>query len=541
MNGNNLLKFRIEPITNFSLIENQKAMKDAITKVKNKLNKEYFLIIGGKERGSGEIEPSVNPSNPSEVIGRVHFANREQANEAIEIAAQAFEKWSRTPPKERANCLKRCAEIMKSRKLELSAWMILECGKNWEEADADVCEAIDFLDYYAYETMNLFEKKLLGHVPGETDHYFYEPRGVAAIISPWNFPLAILTGMSSAALVTGNTAVIKPSGQSSVIAAKLMEIYKEGGIPDGVVNYLPGRGSVIGDLIVTHPKVAVIAFTGSVEVGSRINKLASEVNVGDAYMRPHFVKKVITEMGGKNAIIIDSTADIDEAVKGVVISAFGYQGQKCSACSRVIVFEEVYEKFLNRLINATKSIIIGRPEEPETFLGPLIDKSALENTKKYIDIGKKEARLVLEMEVPKIGTEQCSVPTGYYIGPVIFADVPPESRIAQEEIFAPVLSVIKVKDINEALKVANSTRFALTGGIFSRTPEHIELIKQEFKVGNLYINRKITGAIVGRQPFGGFKLSGIGSKSGGYDYLQQFMVPRTITENTMRHGFAPIE
>jgi len=536
MNENNLSKFRIEPITNFSLIENQKAMKDAIAKVKNQLNKEYFLIIGGKERKSGEIEPSVNPSKPSEVIGQVHFASREQANEAIEIAAQSFEKWSRIPPKERANCLKRCAEIMKSRKLELSAWMILECGKNWEEADADVCEAIDFLEYYAYETMNLFDKKLLGHVPGETDHYFYEPRGVAAIISPWNFPLAILTGMSSAALVTGNTVVIKPSGQSSVIAAKLMEIYKEGGIPDGAVNYIPGRGSVIGDLIVTHPEVAIIAFTGSVEVGLRINKLASEVKNGQ-----DFVKKVITEMGGKNAIIVDSTADIDEAVKGVVISAFGYQGQKCSACSRVIVFKDVYEKFLNRLVEATKSIIIGRPEEPETFLGPIIDKSALENTKKYIEIGKKEARLVLEMEVPKVGTEQCSVPTGYYIGPVIFADVPPESRIAQEEIFAPVLSVIKVNDINEALKVANSTRFALTGGIFSRTPEHIELIKQEFKVGNLYINRKITGAIVGRQPFGGFKLSGIGSKSGGYNYLQQFMVPRTITENTMRHGFAPIE
>ncbi len=530
MNKSNSQKFLNEPETNFSFVENQKAMKDAISKVQQMLNREYPLVINGLEKKSTDIIPSVNPSKPSEIVGRIHFASKEQANEAIESAARAFEKWSRTPPKERANCLHRCAEIMRSRKLELAAWEILECGKNWQGADANICEAIDYLDYYARETEFLAEKNLLGgDIPGETNHYFYEPRGVAVIISPWNFPLAILTGMSSAALVTGNTVVFKPSGQSSVIGAKLMEIYKEGGIPAGAVNYLPGRGSVIGDFIVSHPKVAVIAFTGSMEVGLRINKLASEVKEGQ-----NFVKKVITEMGGKNAVIVDATADIDEAVKGVVTSAFGYQGQKCSACSRVIVFDNIYDRFLNRLVEATKSIIVGRPEEPETFMGPLIDKSAKENTLKYIEIGKKEAKLVLEMEVPK------ELQDGYYVAPVIFGDVPPNSRIAQEEIFAPVLSVMKVRDINEALKIANSTRFALTGGLFSRTPEHIELIKRGFKVGNLYINRKITGAIVSRQPFGGFKMSGIGSKAGGYDYLQQFLLPRTITENTMRHGFAPI-
>lgn len=530
MSAINLSPFRNEPVMDFSKSENQQTMKDAIALVRRNLNKEYFIIIDGETKRSSEVVPSENPASPSEIIGRVNFADEKLAKEAISVAQEKFEIWSRTPVEKRAASLIRAAAIMRKRRLELTAWVILECGKNWEEADADVCEAIDFLEYYARETVNLLQKSLLGDVPGETNEYFYEPRGVAVIISPWNFPLAILTGMSSAALVTGNTVVIKPSSQSAVTAAKLMEIYAEAGIPPGVVNYLPGKGSVIGDLLVTDPRVALIAFTGSVEVGLRINKLAAEVPQGQ-----NFVKQVITEMGGKNAIIIDATADLDEAVKGVVISAFGYQGQKCSACSRVIVLEEVYDTFLKRLVDATSSIIIGKPENPEVFLGPLIDKSAQAKTLEYIEIGKKEAKVALEMEIPP------ELSDGYFVAPVIFTDVSPQARIAQEEIFAPVLAVIKVKNINEALQVANNSQYALTGGLYSRTPEHIELIKREFKVGNLYINRKITGAIVGRQPFGGFKLSGIGSKAGGPDYLRQFLVPRTITENTMRHGFAPLK
>lgn len=529
MNAINLSPFRNEPVTNFSQTANQQAMRDAIAHVRKQLDKEYFLVIGGNAKKGVEIRPSENPALPTESIGRIHFASDSDAHEAVAAAARSFETWWRTPIAQRVNSLVRAAEIMRSRKLELAAWEILECGKNWEEADADVCEAIDFLEYYARETLDLKQRRLLGDVPGETNEYFYEPRGVAAIISPWNFPLAILTGMSSAALVTGNTIIIKPSSQSSVTAAKLTEIYMQAGMPPGVVNYLPGKGSVIGELLVDHPKVAIIAFTGSMEVGLRINHLAAGIREDQ-----HFVKQVITEMGGKNAIIIDATADLDEAVKGVVISAFGYQGQKCSACSRVIVLDEIHDTFLDRLIEATRSIIIGRPEAPETFLGPLIDKGAAAKTREYIEIGKKEARVALEMEIPP------ELRQGYFVAPVIFADVPPDSRIAQEEIFAPVLAVIKVRHFAEALRVANFSRFALTGGVYSRTPGNIELAKREFKVGNLYVNRKITGAIVGRQPFGGFRLSGIGSKAGGQDYLRQFLVPRTITENTMRHGFAPI-
>lgn len=529
MNVPSLPPYKIEPIMNFCKPENQRAMREAIARVRTKLNQEYFLIINGEPHRGIEIMPSENPAEPTEIIGRIHFAGIKEAEAAINSASARFPQWADTPVEERIQCMLKAAEIMRSRRLELAAWEILECGKTWEEADADVCEAIDYLEYYAREMARLEQPQLLGNIPGETNEYFYEPRGVAAIISPWNFPLAILTGMSSAALVTGNTVVLKPSAQTCVIAAKLMEIYAAAGFPPGVVNYTPGRGSVIGDFLVQHPRVALIAFTGSLEVGLRINKLAAEVYEGQ-----NFVKKVITEMGGKNAIIVDTTADLDEAVKGVVISAFGYQGQKCSACSRVIVLAEIYEAFMKRLVEATRSIIIGKPEEPETFLGPVIDRSALNRTREYIELGKKEHQVALEMEVPP------ALRNGYYVGPVIFTEVSPDSRLAQEEIFAPVLVVIKVNNFTEAIQVANNSKFALTGGVFSRTPEHIELAKRQFKVGNLYINRKITGAIVGRQPFGGFKLSGIGSKAGGPDYLSQFLIPRTITENTMRHGFAPI-
>ncbi len=493
-------------------------MRDAITRVRENLDKEYFLKIGDSEKKGVEVVSSENPAQPRESIGRIHFAGEEEADETVAVAARSFEQWAGTGIEQRADCLLRAAEIMRNRRLELAAGEILECAKNWQEADGDVCEAIDYVEFYAREMMRLGEKRILGNIPGETNEYFYEPRGVAAVIAPWNFPLAILTGMSCAALVTGNSVILKPAEQSSVTAAKLMEIYIRAGVPPGVVNYLPGKGEVVGEALVRHNKVAIVAFTGSMEVGLHINKIAADVGKGQ-----YFVKKVITEMGGKNAIIVDSTADLDEAAKGVVVSAFGFGGQKCSACSRVILLEEIYDTFLERLIDATRSIVIGKPEEPETFLTPLIDRDAVSKAKRYIEIGRKEGRVLLEMEILPEMRE------GYYVAPIIFGDISPESRLAQEEIFAPVLAVIKVRDFGEALKVANSTRFALTGGVFSTTPEHIELAKCKFKVGNLYINRKITGAIVARQPFGGFRLSGIGSKAGGPDYLQQFLIPRTVT------------
>jgi len=417
---------------------------------------------------------------------------------------------------------------MRRRRFKLAALEVYEVGKNWREADADVCEAVDYLRYYAAELKRLTSDTITVRIPGEMNEYVYLPRGVGVVIAPWNFPLAILTGMSSAAIAAGNAVILKPAGQSPVTAAHLMEIYEEAGVPPGVVNLLFGRGDVVGEYLVKSPEIDFIVFTGSREVGIRINKLA-----GDHMSRRGF-KRVVAEMGGKNAIIIDETADLDQAVPGVVASAFGYQGQKCSAASRVIVLESVYERFLSRLAGAVRSLNIGPADDPLFQVGPLIDKKAVEKVGHYIETGKHEAQLLLEMDVSKLSN-------GFFVGPVVFTDVAPGSPLAQEEIFGPVLSVLKAKDFDDALRIANSTSYALTGGLYSRTPKHIERAKRYFFVGNLYINRGITGAIVKRQPFGGFKFSGIGSKAGGPDYLTQFMLPQSITENVMRHGFAPIE
>jgi RHH-type proline utilization regulon transcriptional repressor/proline dehydrogenase/delta 1-pyrroline-5-carboxylate dehydrogenase len=362
---------------------------------------------------------------------------------------------------------------------------------------------------------------------GETDRYFYQPRGIAVIISPWNFPLAIATGMTVAALVAGNCALLKPAETSTVIAAKIAEILVEAGIPKGVFQYVPGKGSVVGTQMVKHPDVHLIAFTGSREVGCRIYADAAVLQPGQKHL-----KRVIAEMGGKNAIIIDESADLDQAVVGVVKSAFGYSGQKCSACSRVIVLEPIYDAFIHRFVEATKSLNVGAAEQPSTEVGPVIDDRAQAKIKEYIAKGKQEGTLALEMEAPE---------NGYFVGPTIFTDISPDASIAQEEIFGPVVAVIKVKDFDQAMQVANGTDYALTGGLYSRTPEHIDRAYKEFEVGNLYINRGITGAIVARQPFGGFKLSGVGSKAGGPDYLLQFLEPRVVTENIQRQGFAPIE
>jgi RHH-type proline utilization regulon transcriptional repressor/proline dehydrogenase/delta 1-pyrroline-5-carboxylate dehydrogenase len=405
--------------------------------------------------------------------------------------------------------------------------MVYECGKNWREADADLAETIDYANFYAQEMLRLASPRLR-NVPGEDNSYFYEPRGVVVTIAPWNFPMAILAGMTLAAVVTGNTVVMKPAEQSAVVGAKLMEVFQEVKLPPGVVQFLPGVGEEVGPTLTNHSDTAMIVFTGSRGVGLMLNRQGADMVPGQDH-----VKRVVAEMGGKNAVILDDDADLDEATHGVVWSAFGYQGQKCSACSRVIVPGSLYDKFLSRLIEATKSLKIGPAEDPGNQMGPVIDEEAYNRIRGTIGKCKAEARLAYAGEVSPLANE------GYYIGPHIFAEVPPESSLAQEEIFGPVLAVLKAKDLTEALAIANGTKYALTGGFYSRSPANIQRVRREFRVGNLYINRKITGALVDRQPFGGFKLSGIGSKAGGPDYLLQFVLPRTITENTMRRGFAP--
>jgi RHH-type proline utilization regulon transcriptional repressor/proline dehydrogenase/delta 1-pyrroline-5-carboxylate dehydrogenase len=413
---------------------------------------------------------------------------------------------------------------MRRRRDELAAWEIFETGKSWSEADADVAEAIDFCEFYAREMIRLGRPRRLGHEPGEVNHLAYAPRGVAAVIAPWNFPLAIPAGMVTAALVTGNAVLFKPSERAPIMGMLLAGILAESGLPDGVLQCLPG-GPETGQALVAHPDIQLVAFTGSKDVGLRI--LAGTAQMAS---RQRAVTRVIAEMGGKNAIIVDATADLDEAVSGVVASFTGYQGQKCSACSRAIVHEAVHDLFLDRLAAAVASLSIGPPEHPGNRVGPVIDERARDTIRRYIEIGTREGRLVMERQ-----TEG----PGWYVGPAVFAGIRPEHRLAQEEIFGPVLAVMKARDFDEALRLANSTSYALTGGVYSRSPVNLQKARERFEVGNLYINRSITGALVGRQPFGGYRLSGVGSKAGGEDYLAQFMVARVISENTLRRGFAP--
>ena len=519
--------FRNEPLTDFSRDGGRRLMQDALADVKRQLGRNYPAVIDGKS-----VEPPawidwLNPSHGREVVGRYPRTTVEQARQAIAAASRAFPAWRDTEPEGRAEFLERTADVLRRRRFELAAWQVYECAKPWREADADVAEAIDFCDYYALECRKMFHAQRFD-LPGEENRYFYEPRGVAVVIAPWNFPLAILCGMSAAAIVTGNTVIMKPAEQSSIIAAKLMEIFQEIGLPPGVVNYLPGVGEEIGPTLVEHPDTALVAFTGSRGVGMILSRQTAELAEGQTHL-----KRLIAELGGKNAILVDDDADLDEAVQGVVASAFGYAGQKCSACSRAIVLEPIYETFLARLIEATKSLKIAPAEDPGCRIGPVIGDEARQRILGFIEKGKTEAKLAFAGELGFLKNE------GHYIAPHVFADVPPTASIAQEEIFGPVLSVMRAKNLDEALAIANGTSYALTGGFFSRSPANIDRVKHEFRVGNLYINRKITGALVARQPFGGYKLSGIGSKAGGPDYLLQFVWPRTITENTMRRGFAP--
>ena len=519
--------FRNEPLADFSLAANRDQMKMALKEVESRLGETWPLIVGGKRITTPKTIDSVNPSHFRQVVGRCSAATAEDARRAIEIARDAFPAWRDTPVRKRGELLVRAAQILRGRRFELAAWEVYECGKQWREADADVAEAIDYCEYYAAQMQRL-SRPQSRDVPGEENEYFYEPLGVAVVIAPWNFPLAILCGMTTAALVAGNTAIMKPAEQSSVVASKLMDVFQEAGFPPGVVQYLPGIGEEIGPVLVGHPGVSIVAFTGSRAVGLAINKLAADTPAGQEQ-----VKRVIAEMGGKNATIIDDDADLDEAVHAVAASAFGYAGQKCSACSRAIVPEGIYGQFLRRLIEATSSLRIGPAEDPGAFIGPVIDADARDRILRTIETGKREARLAYAGRAGALADE------GFYVAPHIFAEVPASARIAQEEIFGPVLCILRAADLTEALRIANSSPYALTGGLHSRSPANIERVRREFRVGNLYINRKITGALVDRQPFGGFKLSGTGPKAGGPDYLLHFLHARTITENTLRHGFAP--
>jgi len=521
-----LSPFRNTALADFSEQTMRQGFVSAIAAVKGQLGRTYALVINGKDITTDDIIDSVNPAQPAQVIGRVCQAGTEEISSAVEAAQGAFPTWRDTPGPERARYLIRAAEILQGRINEICAWQILEEGKQWRQAYNDVAEAIDFLQYYARDMIRLSEPQHLGHAPGEINEYFYEPKGIAAVISPWNFPLAIACGMCSAALVTGNCVIFKPSNQSPIMGHILVQAFQEAGLPNGVFNFTPGRGSVMGDFLVDHPAISLIAFTGSMEVGLRIIERAGRTGPEQAN-----VKKIICEMGGKNAIIIDDDADLDEAVPSVLDSAFTFQGQKCSACSRVIVLDTVYERFMERLKDAAQSWQIGPAEDPANQMGPVIDAAAQRSILEYVELAHQEGQVLYASDVPD---------QGFYAPLTIVEGITPEHRLAQEEIFGPVLAVMRADNFDQALDWANSTRFALTGAVFSRSPEHLEQARKEFRVGNLYFNRGSTGALVERQPFGGSKMSGVGTKAGGPDYLLHFMDPRTVTENTLRRGFAPI-
>jgi len=519
--------FRNEPDLDFTRAEARQALGDALAAVRRRMGQRYPLVIGGERVATAGEIASPNPSRPGEVVGVAGCAGVAEADQAVAAARAAWPAWAATPAAARARVLFRAAEILRERRVALAAWEVLEAGKPWREADADVAEAIDYCEYYGRAMLELDAPRVLGGERGEVNAYGYRPRGVAVVIAPWNFPLAILAGMTVAALVAGNAAIMKPAEQTPVVAAHLHEILLEAGAPPGALHYLPGIGEEVGAHLVAHRDVDVIAFTGSRAVGLRIAQEAGLTREGQ-----RGIKKVILEMGGKNAIIVDDDADLDEAVRGAAASAFGYAGQKCSACSRAIVLAPIAGAFLRRLVEAVRSLAVGPAEAPATFVGPLIDAEARDRVLGAIAAGKRVARAALEVDASGLGD-------GFFVGPAVFRDVPPRSALAQEEIFGPVLAVMEARDFDEALALANGTAYALTGGIYSRSPSRIERARREFAVGNLYINRKITGARVGRQPFGGFRMSGIGSKAGGPDYLLQFLEPRTVTENTMRRGFAP--
>lgn len=504
----------------------REAFQRAIDSTRVMLGQTYPLLIDAKPVTTGTLLTSVNPAQPDQVIGRVAMAGQEQADRAIAAAATAYEDWRRRPVENRSALLKRAADLLQQQRMEFAAWEILEAGKNWREADADVCEAVDFMRYYAARAEQLQHGHTLS-VAGEHNQLSYRARGISVVIPPWNFPLAILTGMLSATVVTGNTAILKPSSLTAVIAARFVQLLQAAGFPDGVINYLPGSGAEVGDYLARHPQVHTIAFTGSLAVGRRLLEIGATACEGQRH-----IKRVSAEMGGKNALIIDADADLDEAVTGTIRSAFGFQGQKCSACSRVIVLASIHDAFVERLSDAIRSLTIGDPCQPGNFMGPVIDEVSQQRILQTIEDSRKCASLRLH--------EPSHLPEkGYYVAPTLFTEVDPDSALAQEEIFGPVLAVIKAGDFGQAIALANNSKYALTAGVYSRNPRHLQQARQNLQAGNIYLNRPITGAMVARQPFGGFRLSGTGSKAGGGDYLLQFVDTVCVTENTLRRGFAP--
>ncbi len=510
-------EFRNEPFLDYAKPENRSAMQAALAKVKGELGREYPLIIGGRRVSTGQKIESRNPSRPAEIVGSFSAAGVAEANQAIEAAQQAFTTWSRVPYAERAAVLFRTADLLRERKHEMNVWICYEAGKTWPEADADTGETIDFCEFYAREMLRLGGPQKLNQLKGEKSYLLYIPLGVGAIVPPWNFPSAIMAGMTGAAVVTGNTVVLKPSSDTPTVAYKFIELLTQAGLPAGVVNFLVGRGSTVGDTLVAHPKTRFVGFTGSKEVGLHIQEVASHTQPGQIW-----IKRTVLEMGGKDAIIVDEEADVEAAVEGVAVSAFGYQGQKCSACSRAIVAEKIYDAFLQKLVERTKKIKVGEADDPGNYMGPVINQGAMKTILDYIEVGKQEGRLIAGGG--RAGGD------GYFIQPTIIADVSPKARIAQEEIFGPVLAVIKAKNFDQALEMANDSEFGLTGAVYSRNPEKLRRAAESFHVGNLYFNRKCTGAMVGAHPFGGFNMSGTDSKAGGHDYLLLFLQAKTIAE-----------
>ena len=513
-----------EPITDYKKPENIKGMRDAIAMVRSQLGREYDLVIGGqRSRTAGKIV-SVNPANPSEVIGIHQKAGPEHVEPAMQAALAAYEKWQFASLEERTGILFRTADIIRKRKFEFNAWLVLEVGKNYDEAEADTAEAIDFLELYARQALVLDASEPIVQLPGEKGFLKYIPLGVGAVISPWNFPNAIALGMTGAGLVCGNTVILKPSSDSPTIAAKFIEVLEEAGLPGGVVNFCPGSGASFGNAIVEHPKTRFIAFTGSRDVGLEIHERAAKHQKGQIW-----IKRTILEMGGKDSTVVMTDSDLDAAVDGVVAAAFGFSGQKCSACSRAIVDAPVYDLFVERVREKVATLKVGDPAA-NSNMGPVINKAAMDSILNYIEIGKKEGRLVAG------GKAVVNADGGFFIEPTVIADIAPDAVIAQEEIFGPVLAVIKVNGFEEALKVANNTEYGLTGAIYTGSREALDVATREYHVGNLYLNRKCTGAMVGAHPFGGFNMSGTDSKAGGPDYLLLFTQAKSVAEKL---GSAP--
>ncbi len=507
-----------EPFADFAAEHTARRMRAAIEKVREELGREYDLVIGGKRTKTQDKIQSINPARPSEIVGRHQKAGKEHVEPALQAALRAFESWSRTTVKERADLLFRVADLLRERKFEFCAWLVFEVSKNWAEADADIAETIDFCEFYAREALRLAKAETPVQLPGERDSLLYIALGVGAVIPPWNFPCAIMAGMTLASIVCGNTVILKPSSDSPTIAAKFFELLEEAGMPEGVVNFCPGSGATFGNSVVAHPKTRFIAFTGSREVGLDINKSAAQHAPGQLWL-----KRSILEMGGKDAIVVDADADIDAAVAGVTASAFGFQGQKCSACSRAIVDERIYEVFLDQLKARVEKLTVGDPAE-NANLGAVINEGSMKTILGYIEQGKKDGRLLTG------GNRAADAGEGYFLEPTVFADIPPKSKLEQEEIFGPVLAVIKSKNYDHALEIANDTEFGLTGAVYTASRDKIDRAIRDFHVGNLYINRKCTGAMVGAHPFGGFNMSGTDSKSGGPDYLYLFSQAKAVGE-----------